>query len=321
MTSQLKTLNDLVGALTLATLRNDKEEPADLKAIRMGQVPIGVGGQFFSTWEFAWGLLRDLPMGAWYPLVQFVDDNNYSDAQIVDMMKKLNGPYIPYMRYNGFIEMADFFDAAVALAKDANREDLRRLTHGFLRYFNRYTSWAIFYFDWKAGKHHTYDTPFVAASPKLDLQRQVRITNGQKIKLSWEKLGITAYAYLATKENPALCEAFTKALPFEALHVHVLVSGASSYVWAPMVTTVDTPVMERQCDAPLGRLRFSKATGMKFIIQYGPVTEDVETPVLGEILPQYHSLLPRLGLNLWNSTYTTKEEINCKVELVEEDYE
>ena len=318
MASQFKTLNGLVGALAFATLRNDKEEPADLKAIRMGQVHIGAGGQFFSTWEFACGLLHDLPMGAWYPLVQFTDDNNYSDAQIVDMMKKLNGPYIPYLRYNGFIEMANFFDAAVVLAKGANREDLRLLTRGFLRYFNRYTSWAIFHFDWEAGKHHTYETPLAVAAPMVNLKCQVRITNGQKIKLSWEKLGITAYAYLATKENPALCEAFAKVLPFEALHVHVLVSGASSYVWAPIVTTVDTPVMERQCDAPLGRLRFSKATGMKLIFQYGPVTEDVKTPVLGEILPQYHSLLPQLGLELWNSTYITKEEINCKVELVDE---
>ena len=245
---------------------------------------MGAGGQFFSTWEFAWGLLRDLPMGVWYPLVQFTDDKNYSDAQIVDLMKKLNGPFIPYLCYNGFIEMANFFDATVELAKGANREDLRLLTHSFLRYFNWYTSWAIFHFDWEAGKHHTYDAFLAIATPKVDLKRQVHITSGQKIKLSWKILGITAYAYLASKENPALCEAFAKALPFEALHVHALVSGTSSYVWAPMVTTVDTPVKERQCDAPIGRLCFSKATGMKLIVQYGPVTEDIQTPVLGEIL-------------------------------------
>lgn len=151
MATQFKNLDELVRALAAATLRNDKEEPADLKAIRTGQVPIGAGGQFFSTWEFAWGLLRDLPMGAWYPLVQFAYDKSYTNAQIVDMMKKLNGPYISYLRHNGFIEMADLFDAAVALAGSASRENFRLLTRGFLRYFNRYTSWAIFYFDWEAG--------------------------------------------------------------------------------------------------------------------------------------------------------------------------
>ena len=94
-----------------------------------------------------------------------------------------------------------------------------------------------------------------------------------------------------------------------------MVSGASTYAWTPLVTTASAPVKERQCDAPTGRLRFSQATGMKFVMQYGIVTEDIETPVLGEVLPEYHDVLRDVGNALWDSTYHTKEEIKVRIEL------
>lgn len=325
MANKFNSLNEVLRSLDFAILRNDKDEPADLKALRTGRIPIGAGGQYGSTWEFVWGLLRDLPMGAWHPLVQFCDTGLgksrrcLANEQIVDLMVALNKPYFPFLRYAGFTEMADLFDGAIKFAPTATRAELGLITRGFLRYLNRYTSYCLFYFDWKVlGDKYPYDTTLAAVAPNVDFSRRVRITSGQKIRMSWDKLGVVVYGYLATNENPVLCSDFIQCLPFEALHMHVMVSGKSTYAWAPIVTTAPAPVTERQCDAPVGRLRFSQATGMKLIVQYGTVTEDVETPVLGEIFPQYQRILTRVGDALWSSTYNTKEEIKVRVELADD---
>jgi len=75
-------------------------------------------------------------------------------------------------------------------------------------------------------------------------------------------------------------------------------------------------VKERQCDAPIGRIRYSQGTGNKIVIQYGEVTEDIETPVLGEILPQYHQQLAEVGRAVLTSTFETKELIFLHMEPV-----
>lgn len=157
----------------------------------------------------------------------------------------------------------------------------------------------------------------MASEPEPDLSRRIHIGSGRKIRISWEKLNLSVCAYLATNENRDLCAAFIEALPFETLHVHATISSASTDAWTPMVITAPAPTKERQCDDPIGRLRLSQATGMKLVIQYGKVTEDIEMPVLGEILPECRNIILSVGEALWNSTYHTKEEIKVKVELFE----
>lgn len=143
-------LDQVFHSLNQAILRNDKTEPADLKALRTGNIPIGVFNQYGSTWEFVWGLLRDFPMGAWYPIVQCCDKRSsgdsylYTTEQIVDLMVTLSQPYIPFLRYVGFIEMAHLFDGAMVFAPAATRAELRRFACSFLRYLNWYTSYALF---------------------------------------------------------------------------------------------------------------------------------------------------------------------------------
>jgi hypothetical protein len=315
-------LDQVFHSLNDAILRNDKTEPADLKALRTGNIPIGVSNQYGSTWEFVWGLLRDFPMGAWYPIVQFCDklssDDSYlyTTEQIADLMMTLSNPYIPFLRYVGFAEMADLFDGAMIFAPAATRAELRRFARSFLHYLNRYTSYALFYFDWKImGEKYTYNSTLPAAIPNTSTSRT---ETGQKIKISWSTLGFIAYAYLDTHNNPDLCAEFIQMLPFEALHVHVLVSGNMSYTWVPGVITASVPAKQRLCDAPIGRLFFSQATGMKMMINHGHVSEDLEVPVLGDVLPQYHGMLAQLGGALWKSTYETKEVIMVRSELADD---
>lgn len=165
------------------------------------------------------------------------------------------------------------------------------------------------------GKKYTYNSTLSTAMPNTSVSR---IDRGQKIKISWSALGFIAYAYLDTRNNPDLCAEFIQMLPFEALHIHVLVSGNMTYTWAPGVITAPVREKQRLCDAPIGRLFFSQATGMKVMINHGHVSDDLEVPVLGDILPQYHGMLAQLGSALWKSTYETKEVIMIRFELADD---
>ncbi|MCM2471831.1 hypothetical protein HGO35_24385, partial [Agrobacterium vitis] len=56
-------------------------------------------------------------------------------------------------------------------------------------------------------------------------------------------------------------------------------------------------------------------TGNKVIVQYGEVTEDIATPVLGEILPQYAEDLAKVGQAVLESNFGDKTPIMLTVEL------
>ena len=261
-------------------------------------------------------------MGAWYPIVQIYDKRSSNDSylytteQIFGLMVTFSHPCVPFLRYVGFVEMADLFDAAMVFAPAATRAELRRFARSFLRYLNRYTSYALFYFDWKMmGEKYTYSNTLPAAMPDTSVSR---IEQGQKIKISWSTLGCVAHAHLNTRNNPDLCAEFIQTLPFEALHIHVLVSGNMTYTWVPGVITASSLEKQRLCDAPIGRLFFSQATGMKVMIKYGHISEDLEVPVLGDILPQYHGMMAQLGRALWKKTYETKEAVMVRFELVDD---
>lgn len=51
------------------------------------------------------------------------------------------------------------------------------------------------------------------------------------------------------------------------------------------------------------------------IVQYGVVTEDIESPVLGEVVPEHVDRLTEVGRRVLQSTFETKELIWLKVEL------
>lgn len=275
-------------------------------------------------------MLRDLPMGAWYPLVQFCDKSGSgendlylcTDEQIVDRISTLNQPYIPFLRYVGLIEMADIFHGTMMFASTATREELRRFARSFLRYLNRYTSYALFYFDWEAlGERYTYNSLSASTTPNITPGCYIAIEKGQKIRITWDKLGFIVYGHLATRNNPDLCADFTQMLPFEVLHTHALVSGDLTYAWVPGVSIAPTLTRQRLCDASIGRLFFSQAAGMKVMLNHGHISENPEVAVLGDILPQYHGILADLGKALWTSTYRTKEPIMIRVELADEQHD
>ena len=181
-------------------------------------------------------------------------------------------------------------------------------------YLNWMSAWS---FPWSASKHLTYQAPEAPMPVAVDLSRRAKIDeSGPKVKLTWQPLNITVIAFLASNENPEIVNDFLRVLPFTVMQDHGVVSGEIIFAWAPLVTTAQPRLLERLCDAPVGRINFSHVTGQKVIINYGKVTEDLSLPVLGEILPEYKDQLAEVGRRVLRSTFETKEDITLTMELV-----
>jgi len=307
-------LRDVVSALKQATAAIEQNEPQEIKHIRSGSFAVGTNNQYFTTWDFANGMIRDHSMYTWYPLLKIFEDERFSLEQCCLLAQQFDYAYSNYLRYSGFPELGAFAACLIKhLPNAASRFEAVGAVRAFLAYLNRLASWSFHYFPWQIGAHLTYDAA-AETSIERDPSRRVHIGEGKQVRLTWQPLGISVVAVLATNENGALCDDLLAALPFAVLQDHAVVSGQSIYAWAPIVSTAPVQVRERQCDAPIGRIRYSQGTGNKIVIQYGEVTEDIETPVLGEILPQYHQQLIEVGQAALKSTFETKELIFLHME-------
>lgn len=136
---------------------------------------------------------------------------------------------------------------------------------------------------------------------------------GRLIDIKWPELDIKVVAELADEQNPEMCEEFWQDLPFKVMQAHPVVSGESLYAWTPTISTAPVRVRQRIIDCPVGRLRYSQATGNKFSIQYGKGLEPLAQPVLGMVLPEYHHLLPIVGKAIWNNLFFVKDQIFVEV--------
>lgn len=306
-------LLDLIEAIIDANEAVWAKEPEGIRQLRTGALKIGTMNQYYTTWDFANSLIRDLSM-TWFALFKTFEDSKFSLDQCCALVERFDYATSNFLRYSGFPEMGGFASAlSKLLPSAATRDEAIQAVRVFLMYLNILTAWSFHYFPWNIGRHLTYNEGRTAP---IDVSRRVHVTDGQRVKLSWKPLGISVIAIIATKQNPELSEDILKALPFTIIMDHAMVCGASMYAWAPVVSTSPVHVKERQCDAPIGRMRFSQGTGQKIIVQYGEVTEDIESPVLGEVLPEYAEKIIEVGAAVLKSTMETKEIIWLTVQIV-----
>lgn len=311
-----QSLSDVVKAVKEATVAIESTEPKEIHDIRTGTFAVGTNNQYFTNWDFVNGMLRDQSMYTWYPLLLTFEDERFSLEQCCTLVHRFDHPYSNYLRYSGLQEMGAFAAAVTKYLPTAStRQEATDAVRAVLAYLNRLAAWSFHYFPWSIGKHLTYTAPEGSVAALADLSRRVKISDGQKVRLTWQPLGISVIAVFATKENPELCNDILQALPFTVVQDHAVVSGESMYAWAPVISTSPVHVKERQCDAPIGRIRFSQGTGQKIIFQYGEVTEDIATPVLGEILPEYSGELAKVGRAVLDSNFGDKQPILLTVEL------
>lgn len=311
-------LGEVVAAVRARTAAIMNREPGEIHAFRTGTLENKAGsyGQYFGTWDIAAGMMRDYSMYTWYPLVQIVENEAISLAQFQFVLDSFDHPYSNYLRYSGFPEMGQLaFALRRWLPGAASRAEAVAAVRAFCMYTNRLAAWSFHYFPWGLGKQFTYANPEEPAPSMADPSRRVHVRDGRRVRLTWEPVGVTVDAWLASRENPELVEDILAALPFTIIQDHAVVTGESIYAWTPLLSTAPIRVRERICDAPKGRIRFSQSTGQKLIVQYGPTTEDLAQPVLGEVVPEHADRLDLVGRKVWESTFETKELIWLTVAL------
>lgn len=321
MSEMQRSLGEFVDEVKALTHRMMNEEPKEIADLRLGEmdIPAGSYGQYFGTWDIAHGMLRDYSMYTMYPLVVLAEDQDVEPRTMSKVVDALDQSYSNYLRYSGFPKMGKLaLELRAHLKANPTKAEVITALRAFTEYTNKLQAWSFHYFPWGLGKYFKYPEARLqtAPPPVSDLgATRAHIKTGQRIRISWEPLGISVNATLASNENPELCADLVAALPFSAIQDHAVVTGESMYAWSPFVSTAPIHLRERICDAPIGRLRFSQSTGQKFIVQYGPTTEDLAQPVLGEIDAADAARLAEVGKAVWESTFESKALIWMKVEL------
>lgn len=294
-------------------------EPSEIRELRTGRLPHSPGSynQYFTTWDFANGILRDYSMNL-YQLVRMATDKRLSVESVLTVLRTWDPIYSNFLGYSGFPKLKEYANLVQQSTED-RRVLISRLS-AFTEYVNRLTAWSHHYFPWHVGERYCYNVDGSVAQQEYTPSPIIAQRDPSRcipIRLTWQPLGVEVTAELAYGLNEQLCADFVKALPFTVLQDHAVVSGESMYAWAPLVSVAPTPVTERVCDAPIGRLRFNQATGNKLIVQYGPTTETLSAPVLGKVIDHHIDRLPKVGLAVWESTFRTKVHIWLTVERIE----
>lgn len=294
-------------------------EPPEIARMRTGTLPHQPGsyGQFFTTWDLANGILRDYSMNV-YQLLRVAANDAVPVEAAQDVFRTMDPVYSTYLGYNGFTTLAEEA-ARIAELFTSDREFLVAEMAELVGYVNRLTAWSHHYFPWHFGEHCRYPDDAPAAPCAYAPSEAVPVPVGDSarripVRLRWEPLDLEVRAHLAGDLNEQLCAQFLDVLPFTVLHYHAVVTGESMYAWAPLVSLAPTPVTERICEAPAGRLRFSQATGNKLVVQYGPTTETLRAPVLGYVDHGYLDVLAQVGRAVWGSTFRDKANIFVTVE-------
>jgi hypothetical protein len=288
-------------------------EPEEIRALRTGTVPLHPGsyGQYFTTWDLANGILRDYAMNL-YQLLRVAAGEDLSPEAVITVMQTWDPIYSNYLGYSGFPGLQQQA-ARVRQPPVPDRATLVASLSALTEYANRLAAWSHHYFPWSLGEHYRYETTsdqVPSPPPGKDIADACSSPARRvPLRLTWEPLGIEVTAEVMADLNEALCTDLLAALPFTVLQDHAVVSGQSMYAWAPLVSIAPTPITERICDAPAGRLRFSQATGNKLVIQYGPTTETLRVPVLGRVATGDLDVLAKVGRAVWDSTFRTKEKI------------
>lgn len=302
----------LVVEMEAATAAIVRQEPEDLRRLRTGQLDNQAGsyGQYFSTLDIAAGMLRDYAGYTLYPLVRMARDPAIDDATLVRLVHEFDPQYTNYLGYSGLTTLAGFAARLRQGAAGAPRAELALALAALNRHANRTNAWCHHFFPWSiGGERYRYHGEPAAPPPAPAALPPPLSAQDTVIELAWEPLGIRVRAALAVDRNPALCQDLLDALPFTTLQEHAVVTGKSMFAWTPVVSTAPVPVKEQINLAPVGRLRFSQNTGQKLIVQYGPTSEDLLAPVLGQVVAEDVHLLEAVGAAAWSSNFEQPREI------------
>nr|WP_321980918.1 hypothetical protein [uncultured Cohaesibacter sp.] len=316
----MSTVSDIIKKIEAQIAASMDAEPEEMRMVRTGEHGDNAGsyGQYFATLDIYAGMMRDYAGYTLYPMIRMARSGDYDAKTLANMFAAFSPAYHNYLGYSGVRKLGEFAAALVDAFPAASVEEIGDGLIALNRYVNRLNSWSHHYFPWDLGEHFRYDSIPEEDETYYESGRDfVKGSIGdQYIRMTWEPLGITAVAELATRQNPELCADLLSTIPFRVTQEHAVVTGKSMYAWTPAMSVAPVGWREMIREAPFGRMRYSQNTGQKLIIQYGPTTEDLYAPVLGQILPEYLDGLHTLAEKVWDANYNSKELIWLTVEKI-----
>lgn len=131
-----------------------REEPEELRRLRLGIIENDAGsyGQYFTTWDFANGMIRDHSMYTMYPLFRLSKDSAFSLDHLKKLFRAFDPQYSVYLGYSGYRTLDKFGRAfAEAMETMENKEDFVSLLESYLKYTNKLAAWSFHYFPWGVG--------------------------------------------------------------------------------------------------------------------------------------------------------------------------
>lgn len=290
-------------------------EPEELFRLRNGQLGNRPGSynQYFSTWDFANGMIRDYSMYTLYPLYRIAHDSDFEPAHLRKLFCAFDPPYSRYLEYSGLDILGSFTERFSKIMDLMVKKEFLDVLEALLKYTNRLAAWSFHYFPWRLGEQFSYKGVNQEKTMSTAIAKNVM---GRKMKICWPELNISVTGVLADNLNRELCDDIWNALPLKGIQDHAVVTGKSMYAWVPIISVAPVNYRESICDSPIGRIRFSQNTGNKFIIQYGPTTETLLVPVLGCVTEEDIVKLSEVGEAVRQSTFFTKELIWIEIERI-----
>ena len=128
------------------------EEPDEMKIQRLGLLcnQAGSYGQYFGTWEFANGMMRDLSMYTMYPMFRLMKKGTYSLEQMKDLYCGIVPVYTEYLRYSGYPTLSRFCrDFRDCMDETGTEEEFLAVYKTLLMYCNKLAAWVYHYAPWE----------------------------------------------------------------------------------------------------------------------------------------------------------------------------
>jgi hypothetical protein len=129
------------------------KEPDELKIQRMGLLINHAGSydQYFGTWDFANGMMRDLSMYTMYPMLRLFVSGNFTLDQMKQMYTEILPVYTEYLRYSGYPTLCSYCREFRKIMVDIEtEEEFLDVYKALLRYCNKLAAWVYHYAPWES---------------------------------------------------------------------------------------------------------------------------------------------------------------------------
>lgn len=143
---------ELKAKIKAETKRIWLQEPDELKIQRLGLLVnhAGSNGQYFGTWDFANGMMRDLSMYTMYPMLRLFVSGQFSLEQMKSMYVEVLPVYTEYLRYSGYPTLCAYCREFRAIMDTIEtEEEFIELYKSLLMYCNKLAAWVYHYAPWE----------------------------------------------------------------------------------------------------------------------------------------------------------------------------